>query len=266
MPTGSLTIVGTGIQSGQMTVEAIAHIEHADKVLFLTTDPVTANWIEQLNETSESLQNFYSTQKDRLTTYLEMVEYILSYVRRDSKVCVAFYGHPGVFVYPSHEAIKIARREGFEAKMLPGISSEDCLFCDLGVDPGVNGCQSFEATDFLINKRKFDTSSHLVLWQIGVIGDIGYKEQYSLDNLRVLVQYLGEFYGYNHGVIVYEASRYVVCDPKIQHTILEEVPKAVITPISTLYIPPKALVTPDLDMISKLGIPSWYIQRRSKSQ
>ncbi len=95
---GSLTIVGTGIQSGQMTVEAVAHIEYADKVLFLTTDPVTADWIEQLNETAESLQNFYSPEKDRLTTYLEMAECILSYVRRGSKVCVAFYGHPGVFV------------------------------------------------------------------------------------------------------------------------------------------------------------------------
>ena len=37
---GSLTIVGTGIQAGgQVTVEAQAHMEQADKLLFLVADP-----------------------------------------------------------------------------------------------------------------------------------------------------------------------------------------------------------------------------------
>ena len=54
-----------------------------------------------------------------------------------------------VFVQPSHESIAIARLEGFSARMLPGISAEDCLFADIGLDPGKDGCQSFEATDFL---------------------------------------------------------------------------------------------------------------------
>jgi hypothetical protein len=34
--------------------------------------------------------------------------------------------------------------------MLPAVSAEDCLFADLGVDPGAAGCQSHEAADFLI--------------------------------------------------------------------------------------------------------------------
>ena len=48
--------------------------------------------------------------------------------------------------------------------MLPGISSEDCLFADLGVDPGVSGCQSYEATDFLMNAPIIDSSTQLILW------------------------------------------------------------------------------------------------------
>ena len=50
-------------------------------------------------------------------------------------------------------------REGFNAQMLAGISAEDCLFADLGLDPGKNGCQSFEATDFLIRRRQFEPTS-----------------------------------------------------------------------------------------------------------
>ena len=74
--------------------------------------------------------------RSRLDTYQDMVDRILACVREGSDVCVAFYGHPGVFVYPSHEAIKRARIEGYKATMLPGISAEDCLFADLGIDPG----------------------------------------------------------------------------------------------------------------------------------
>ena len=59
-----------------------------------------------------------------------------------------------------------ARAEGFNARMLPGISAEDCLFANLGADPGTHGCQSFEATSFLLRKPKFDTLTHLILWQI----------------------------------------------------------------------------------------------------
>ena len=108
-----------------------------------------------------------------MRTYQEIVEYILSYVRKGNKVCVAFYGHPGVFVFPSHEAIKRARNEGYRAEMLPGISAEDCLYSDIGIDPGADGCQCFESTDFLSYRRKFDPSVGLVLWQIAVIGELG---------------------------------------------------------------------------------------------
>ena len=37
--------------------------------------------------------------------------------------------------------------------MLPAISAEDCLFADVGIDPAMTGCQSYEATDFMINGR-----------------------------------------------------------------------------------------------------------------
>jgi hypothetical protein len=101
------------------------------------------------------------------------------------EVCVVFYGHPGVFVQPAHEAIRVARLEGFTARMLPGISAEDCLFADIEVDPGVYACQSFEATDFLVRKRKFDPRSPLVLWQIGSIGDLYYHSGKYISDISV---------------------------------------------------------------------------------
>src|SRR3970282_2169154 len=105
-----------------------------------------------------TLQDCYSVGKPRYRTYREMADRILSAVRAGAQVCAAFYGHPGVFVRPSHDAIRRAPREGFPARMLPGVSAEDCLVADLGVNPGEIGSQSFEATDFLGYRRRFDSS------------------------------------------------------------------------------------------------------------
>lgn len=41
-----------------------------------------------------------------------MIERILQSVRSGGMTCAIFYGHPGVFVYPAHEAIRRARAEG----------------------------------------------------------------------------------------------------------------------------------------------------------
>lgn len=209
METGSLTVVGTGIQLvGHLTLAAKAWIEQADLVLFAVADPVTAKWLHTLNATAQALP--YNTDNTRRReTYCEMVETILAPVRQGLNVCAVFYGHSGVFADPAHEAIGQARREGFRAQMLPGISAEDCLFADLGLDPGKNGCQSFEATDFLIRRRQFDPTSALILWQIAFTGNLGfYKEIDHLHGTTVLTEVLETHYGSDHEVIVYEASVY----------------------------------------------------------
>jgi hypothetical protein len=98
-------------------------------------------------------------------------------VRKGENVVSIFYGHPGVFVSPSHRTIALASEEGHSAKMLPGISAEDCLYADLAVDPSSAGCVTYEATDLLLSNRSLIPSSHLVLYQVGVIGitDFNFK-------------------------------------------------------------------------------------------
>jgi hypothetical protein len=239
---------------GQMTIEAQAHIQQAEKVLFLVSDPIMADWIKDINPSAESLYPCYRLDEHRMIAYEAMTERILCEVRKGLRVCVAFYGHPGVFVYPSHEAMKQARLEGYGAKMLPGISAEDCLFADLGIDPATTGCQSFEATDFLIYKRKFDTGCALILWQIGCIGDPTFSlKPDSTRGLRVLTDYLCQFYDAGHPAIIYEAAAYPIFDPVIENVPLSKLPEAQISPIATLYIAPQTQAPLDDEMLERLG-------------
>src|SRR5215471_3670764 len=194
---GMLAVVGTGISTiGQMTIEAIAWIANADKVLYIVGDPVAETLIQHLNpDGAESLDHFYAVGKPRVTTYNEMIERILECVREGNRTCLACYGHPGVFVYPSHESVRRARAEGYEARMYPGISSEDCMFADLGFDSGASGCQSFEAIDFLVNRRQIDPRCAVVLWQIGVLGDVTFKQgAYDTSAMPLLVERLRSIY------------------------------------------------------------------------
>jgi len=255
MPTGSLTVVGTGIHLvGDLTLAAKAWIEQADKVLFAVADPVTAEWLRTLNPTAEALPVDTNLPRRRMM-HQAMVEHILTEVRQGLRVCVVFYGHPGVFVDPAHDAIRQAQCEGFKAQMLPGISAQDCLFADLGVDPGKCGCQSFEATDFLIRRRKFDPTSALILWQIAVIGHLGfYQAGGHAHGLSVLAEELQRWYAPDHEVVIYEAAVYPVCAPVIQRLPLCKLREANITEISTLYVPPKAVAVVDEAMMMRLGM------------
>lgn len=238
---GSLVVIGTGIRTvGHLTMEAVAWIKMADKVLYVVGDPVAEAALKEMNPNgAESLSTLYEEGKERITTYNEMVERILTCVREGMTTCLACYGHPGVFVYPSHESIRRARSEGYEAKMLPGISAEDCLFADLGVDPGISGCQSFEATDFLINNRIIDPRCSVVLWQIGVLGDSTFKKYfYNLSAFSLLVERLLQIYPANHQAFLYQAAVFPNCDPIIRPVPLYQLSPVGLSAGYTLYIPP----------------------------
>ncbi len=249
---GSLVVIGTGIRTvGQLTLEAIAWMQEADALPYVVGDPIAEVVIKQLNPKGAfSMAGFYEEGKPRIHAYNAMIDYILKCVRRGDKTVAAFYGHPGVFAYPSHESIRKARSEGYPAIMLPAVSSEDCLFADLGVDPAVGGCQSYEATDFLVNSPIIDSSSQLILWQIGTLGDWTYKTQrYDTRAMPLLVQRLAQFYPLSHPVIVYEAAMLPVTQPMIAQIPLYSLSEFPITAAMTLYIPPARGRSPDPAML-----------------
>jgi len=207
-------------------------------VLYLVADPVSATTVEALNPRARSLDDLYADGVPHRDVYERMTEAILEPVRAGRLVCAAFYGHPGVFVLPSHDAISRARAEGFEATMLPGVSAEDCLVADLGVDPAVNGLQSYEASNFLRRRPALEPTTALVLWQIGVVGARTYSSSGSAPALGELVELLLEWYPAGHGAVVYQASSYPGIPPLIREVRLDELGADAVTSASTLYVPP----------------------------
>lgn len=238
---GSLVVVGTGIKLvAQTTLEALSCITRAEQLFYLVDEPATEEWLRQLNATATSLEGYYATGKPRDKTYREITARLVAAVHAGQQVCAAFYGHPGVFVESSHAAVRRLRREGFAARMLPGISTEACLFADLQLDPGDRGCQSYEATDFLACRRRFDPSTPLVLWQVGALGEPSVRPDMSgrAKRLEVLTAYLRRHYSARHRIVLYEASNFPVCHPVVRRIPLSRLPETTVLPLVTIYIPP----------------------------
>ena len=260
MSKGSLSVVGTGFfVAGHITPEARDRIESADRLFHLVGEPATRAWLEEANPAAESLYDAYAEGKPRRDSYAEMTERILAPLADGGDVCAAFYGHPGVFVAPSHAAVRAARAAGHEATMLPGVSAEDCLFADLGLDPAVPGCQSFEATDFLVRRRRLDPAAHLVLWQIGAIGVDSYQassDAWGVEGLRLLVETLLETYRPDHPVTVYEAATLPVCRPLVRTLPLAELATGGASLMSTLYVPPRDVPATDAAALARLDMPA----------
>jgi hypothetical protein len=149
-----------------------------------------------------------------------------------------FYGHPGVFAFPGHEAVARVHQAGLPARMLPAVSALDCLVADLGIDPGQTGLQSYEATYFLLHEPPIDPDAMLVLWQVGMIGEPGGAATPGVEaRFRQLVDRLRDLCGDEREALLYEASPYPGTRPAVTRFRLRDSELPALSPVSTLCVP-----------------------------
>lgn len=252
---GRLVCVGVGMTLGShLTPLARSHIETADVVFAAVSNGVVEMWLSRMHRDVRSLQPLYREGTSRMTTYRRMVEAIMAEVRAGKRVCAVFYGHPGVFAWPAHKAIELARAEGFAAHMEPGVSAEDCLYADLGIDPGKYGCQHYEATQLMSYRRRIDPSAYLIVWQVGIAGDRTLKKfSTGAAHRQLLVDVLARDFPLEHETILYEAATLPVHAPRIEHLALKDLPQAEFDMHATWVIPPCMPLQRDSEIEARLA-------------
>ena len=256
---GELTVIGSGIETVGFSRADELLIDAADKVFYCVADPATAVWLKERRPDAYDLYVLYDDAKLRHVTYMQMTEAMLHFVRRGLRVVAIFYGHPGVFVLSTHRAVAIARREGHRAVMRAGVSALDTMCADLGFDPSQPGLLTYEATDMIVRRRQPDPALHVVLWQVGLIGELGYRRQGFLNSgFSLLLDHLEAVYGPDQVVTNYVGSRYPGIDPMIaRHTITElrePSVQAEVTGLSTFYLPPVCAPVADQAVLRELGL------------
>jgi hypothetical protein len=255
---GELLIIGSGIAHVDLTMNDEMLIRSADRVFHCTNDRVTQIWINAIRPDALDLRILYDKDTNRFDTYVQMAEAILHCVRRGERVVAVYYGHPGIFATPGHRALRIARAEGYVARMRPGISALDYLIADVGFDPMIPGLLSYEASDLLLARRTLDTALHIILWQVGVVGEFRFSSTgFENRGFDMLVDELEQVYGREWDIVHYIAPLYAGVEPLIERYSIGSLKQAEIrsrvTSDSTFYIPPMAAVAVDQTRAIALG-------------
>lgn len=253
---GSLTIAGCGLHPGHMTLETESLIKNAEKVLLVAPNPLSVQHIIGLNSSTEHLGKYYNEDGiSRPEIYKKMAIHIIELVRQGVQLVTVFYGHPGVFVTSTRLASDTLKQEGYKVSMKPGIAADACLFADLDLDPADTGCQSYEATRFLLTKRTPDTSAALILWQLGLTGEHT-NDHFSpgAQGLSSLSQLLQQYYSPGHKVCLYEAPSIPGFKPRADWITIQQLSQAKVSVITTLYVPAESQPEFASDRLSWLGI------------
>nr|WP_026034084.1 SAM-dependent methyltransferase [Dyella japonica] len=248
--------MGLGMTLGShLTPLARSHIAQSDVVFAGVSDGIVEAWLQRMHADVRSLQPYYREGKSRRDTYQEWVELMMAEVRAGKRVCGVFYGHPGIFAWSPHKAIEVARAEGYPAHMEPGISAEDCLYADLGIDPGRFGCQHFEASQLLLFERRIDPTGYLVLWQVGHVGDLSLARFGATGPAyrQLLVDLLAQDYPLDHALIIYRAATLPIQQPRIRRVALRDLPHAELTAEETVVLPPARAMKPNLAVRARLA-------------
>lgn len=231
-----LIVVGSGIKSiSHLTEETKRVIQSADKVLYLINEDNLKQWIQRETKNSESLDSIYFSSEKRIEAYQALTTHIIEEYKKVSILCVVFYGHPTVFADSALNAVRQIKQDNGEAIILPAVSSQDCLFSDLEIDPGDQGCFSIEATELVLFERCIDIHAHLILCQVANFGRTDGKKTSSLS---ILKDYLSGYYPADYSICLYEAPSLPTYPPRIEWIQLRNLELSAISSITTVYIPP----------------------------
>jgi uncharacterized protein YabN with tetrapyrrole methylase and pyrophosphatase domain len=237
-------IIGTGMRGyRQITKEAEAAIEASERLYSIHLSDLYDGYLSEFDIERVDLRDYYQEGKDRVDTYEEIAETVLDAGESCSApITFAIYGHPMVFVSPSEIVIDRADERGLTVETRPGISSMDCLYVDLEIDPGKGGIQMFEATDMLLREWELNPEVPAMIWQIGAVESSIHHtsvedkpERYS----RVR-EYLQQFYPDDHSVVAAQTPIYPTTEPKQYEFQLDEFESMHedLNKLQTLYIPP----------------------------
>ncbi|HAU0151392.1 TPA: hypothetical protein JBF02_15920, partial [Legionella pneumophila] len=214
----------------------------------LVNEPAIKRWIDENSKKAISLDAIYFSFQERKEAYQAICQEVINIVTKNQNTCFIIYGHPLILSNSAEQLIKEIKEESLdlEIEILPGISSIDTLLCDLCIDPGNGGLQAFEATEFINTNHKINTNSHLILWQIGVVGvkSIIQNDKDLVDSIErkiaifQLQRKLLDWYNETHPIVLYVASIYPQVPCEKFDICLSNLDKVNIPRLATAYIKP----------------------------
>lgn len=251
-------VLGTGMVGyHQLTQEAEQLLDQVERVYLLHPLPEVREFIRSLCQSVMDLTEEYKQGSDRSRSYETMARRVVDgAVDASGPIAFVLYGHPTVGVTPTRLVEEMADESGLRTEITPGVSSLDCLYTDLSLNPFARGLQLFEATDLLVYDIDLDPATPAFVVQIGLTGTRLYDDRDSTpERFTPLKEHLLQFYPPKHEVsLVRTATHPLATSEQISvpieefETIAEDVDNA-----HTLFIPAACNRTvPDEELAEKV--------------
>jgi uncharacterized protein YabN with tetrapyrrole methylase and pyrophosphatase domain len=232
-----LCVLGSGIKTiAHITLETVEFVKNSDIVLFLVNEPLLKDYIKDLSKNSFDLEETYYSNDNRKEAYQLISEKIVEQLELYDKVSVILYGHPIYCSSPAQKAIRVAKDKGINIISCPAVSSLDCLFSDLNIDPAEYGMQIYTADQFINENIKPTTSSYLVLLQSGFINFDKHVHLSNTVHFNALLKSLKSIYHQENEIIIYESSIYPNITPLVTKKTLQTLEPDDISSLSTIII------------------------------
>jgi uncharacterized protein YabN with tetrapyrrole methylase and pyrophosphatase domain len=234
-------IVGTGIVgTHQLTREAEEVIRRSTHTFVIDSGYGISEYLATICPKVTELGPLYEPGKDRLPTYRRMAAEVVAAALSEPPVCLATYGHPWIFCYPTTLITQAAPLLGLHAEVFPGVSAFDTLLVDLGTDIASNAIQMYEASDLLLRRRPIQPDVTCVIWQPTVVGDPTYPAApHTVEQFEPLQEYLMGFYPADHQVALVMSKTFPLVRSVVQHLPLGDLAVELVRGprVGTLYIP-----------------------------
>lgn len=256
-----IAVVGLGIVgTHQITREVEETIRRCRQTFVIDTALGVVTYLRTLSPKVTSLVSTYGEGMHRRLIYRKMASMVVAAAREEAPVCFATYGHPKIYCHPSTLIQRAAKVLNLRTAVFAGVSSIDVLFADLGVDPGFDGLQMYDATDLVVRRRPLQTDVSCVIMQAPVVLQPYNKPGLpGLDNLRALQNYLLEFYPAEHNAVLATSRTHPLLESIRQKIPLGKLALSLqqSSNLATLFIPPvKHREVADRSLAAKLALPA----------
>jgi hypothetical protein len=193
-----LYLVGAGIDfPGHLTVQTIEILSSCEQIYTNIPDDRLHVLPHDLRAKCVSIWSLYRDKRERKKNYNDVTEEIVDRAMSVRPFGWLTPGHPMVFDSVSHALLKAGEERGWRVHVVPGISSLDTIFAEVGYDPA-NGLLVYEADGLVRDQVPILTNFALLLLQPGAFGsNLAHLSSWRPD-LAPLRDYICQFHAPDH--------------------------------------------------------------------
>jgi hypothetical protein len=241
-----LFFIGLGtLVVNHLSQEAVRILKESEAILYCWLQQDSLDFLQKkIGLKKEIFLSFHECYVDGgtdLENYLNIKNFILETCKNRNHVVVLLEGHPLLGVTLSAMFHKLSKREDFEFKVIPGISSFDTMITDLNLDPLELGTCLVDVNRALLFDLQLNPAFNYFFYHICSVAKVEtyYTAPLLNDQLEIFSSYLTKYFPNNHRVFLTKSQLSIESRGALIETTIEDLRSCIldIDFATSLFIP-----------------------------